>query len=181
MTILAGLDIATTTGISIMRDAKLLHAEAFRPKGKESAEIFHGFRTHLRSLLVSFGVEAVAAEEPLRTDGLKRKNDQGEEVPAISRATIYRLYGLAAAAEEICYAINVPFYFVHQATWRKAFMGNGRADKDMAVAQCKLLGFPVTKKDAAESVGVCWWLAGHLRVAQLHRPGELFSTGEKAA
>lgn len=173
--VIAGLDIATTTGISIMQDGRLLHAEAFRPRGKESAEIFHGFRIHIRSLLVSFKVEAVAAEEPLRTDGLKRKNDAGEDVPAISRATIYRLYGLAAAAEEICFAINVPFFFVHQATWRKAFIGSGRADKDAALAQCRLLGFPITQKDAAESTGVCWWLAGHLRVGHLHRPGELFA------
>jgi Holliday junction resolvasome RuvABC endonuclease subunit len=174
--IIAGLDIATITGAAVMQGDKLLHAEAFRPDGTESAEIFHGFRTHLRALLVSYRVEAVAAEEPLRTNGLMRKNPDGSESPMISMATIYRLYGMAAAAEEICFALNIPFYFVNMRTWRKAFIGNGGADKAAAVAQCKLLRFNVRgKTDAAEAVGVCWWLAGHLRVAQLHRPGELFA------
>lgn len=176
--IIAGLDIATTTGISVMQGDKLLHAEAYRPKGKESSAIFHGFRTHLRSLLVSFRVEHVAAEEPLRTD-IKRKNPDGSESPMISMATAYRLHGLIAHAEEVCFSLNIPFIPVHQSTWRKAFLGNGRADKDMALAQCNLLGYGIKSKDAAESIGVCWWLAGHLKVARLNRPGELFS-GEAA-
>lgn len=178
--ILCGLDIATTSGICVMQSDKLLHAEAFRPKGETSAEIFHGFRTHLRSLLVSFNVEAVAAEQPLATNGLTRKNPDGTETMKITMATIYRLYGLAAAAEEIAFALNIPFQFVHQMTWRKAFIGKPKADKDMAVAQCRLLGFDVKKKDAAEACGVAWWLAGDLNLSRRMRPGQFQFEGEAA-
>lgn len=177
---LCGLDIATRTGVCLMDGDKLIHAEAFRPKGETSAEIFHGFRVHLRALLKAHEIQYVAAEQPLRTDGLKRKNEDGTESPMIQMATIYRLYGLAAAAEEIAFALNIPFEFVNQMTWRKAFLGNGRADKNMAVAQCKLLGWGHLSKDAAEACGVAWWLAGHLRISQRMRPGE-FQFGEESA
>lgn len=179
MTVIAGLDLATTSGIAVMDNDKLIHAEAFRPKGKSDPEIFHGFRVHLRALLVSFKVEYVGIEEPLRSD-LTRKEKDGSAVPISNMKTFLRLYGIRAHALEICHALNIDHTEFNQSTWRKAFLGNGRADKDMALAQCKLMRWPVTSKDCAEACGVAWALAGHLRIARMHRPGELFST-ESAA
>lgn len=174
MTVLAGLDLATTSGIAIMSGDKLLHAEAFRPKGKTDAEIFHGFRAHLRALFGSYLVEACAVEEPLRSD-LRRKEKDGTSVPISNMKTFLRLYGLRAHAIEICASMNIPCVEINQSTWRKAFLRNGRGDKDMALAQCKLLKFPVESKDAAEAVGVCWWLAGHLNIGNGALPGDLFA------
>lgn len=174
MPVLCGMDIATRSGIAIMDGDRLLHTEAFRPKGKADAEIFHGFRAWLRPLLVSFAVEHVAIEEPLRSD-LSRTEKDGTKVPISNMQTFLRIYGLRALAVEMCFALNIDCCEINQSTWRKAFLGNGRADKDMAVAQCKLLGYAVTSKDASEAIGVCWWLAGHLKTTQLYRPGELFA------
>lgn len=172
--VLCGLDIATTTGLALMQGERLLHAEAFRPKGKEDAEIFAGFRVHLRALLKSFEVEYVAYEEPLRSD-LTRTEKDGSVVPISNMNTFLRLYGLRAHAVEICHSLNIPHVAVNQSTWRKAFLRNGRADKDMALAQCKLMRWPVTSKDSAEACGVAWWLGGHLRIGSGALPGDLFA------
>lgn len=158
---IAGLDVATKTGLCVMDGERLVHVEAFRPKGKEDPEIFHGFRTWLRPLLIAHQVEHVAMEEPLRSD-LKRRNADGTEEAMTNMRTYLRLYGLRAHVVEICAALNIPCLEVNQSTWRKAFIGNGRADKDMAMAQCKLLRWPVANKDAAEACGVAWWLNGRL-------------------
>lgn len=168
--IIAGLDVATTTGLAVLHGDKLLHAEAYRPLGKTNGEINSGFRRWLYAAFAAHGVQEVAAEEPLVTN-LKDKDGD----PVVQMSTYRRIYGLFGVLEELCHTTNRPLHPVHQATWRKAFLGNGRGDKDMALAQCQQLRWPVKKKDAAEACGVAWWLTGHLRLAQLVRPGELFS------
>lgn len=161
-----------------MQHDRILHVEAFRPKGKDDDEIFDGFRNHLRPLLASYPVEYLALEEPLRSD-LHRKEKDGTIVPISNMKTFLRLYGLRAHAIQICRALNIEWYEVNQSTWRKAFLRNGRADKDAAVAQCKLMRWPVPNKDAAEACGVVWWLAGHLRLNQSALPGDLFAKPEQ--
>lgn len=176
--IIAGLDVATRTGLCILDGDKLVHVESFRPAGKEDPEIFHGFRQWLRSMLVAHNVENAAMEEPLRSD-LKRRNADGTEEAMTNMRTYLRIYGLRAHVREVCFALNIDCVEVNQSSWRKAFLGNGRADKDMAVAQCKLLRWPVPNKDAAEACGVAWWLGGHLKINKAVRPGDLFE--EKVA
>lgn len=173
--IIAGLDIATTTGFAVMNGDRLLHAEAFRPKGKTDSEIFHGFRVWLRPLLVSFEVEAVGIEEPLRSD-LTRKEKDGTAVPISNMRTFLRLYGLRGHAVEICHALNLQCAEFNQSSWRKSFLRNGRGDKDMAMAQCKLLRWSVPNKDAAEACGVAFHLGGVLRAHGGALPGDLFAT-----
>lgn len=171
--ILCGMDIATRSGIAIMDGDKLVHVEAFRPAGKDDAEIFHGFRTWLRPMLVSHGVQHMAIEEPLRSD-LKRREADGTETALTNMRTYLRLYGLRGHAIEVARSLNIPCEEINQSTWRKAFLGNGRGDKDMAMAQCKLLRWNVPNKDAAEACGVAFWLAGHLRQPAAVRSGDLF-------
>jgi hypothetical protein len=173
MTVIAGLDVATTTGLAVFDGGRLVHAEAYRPPGKTNGEINSGFRAWLLSMFKAHAVEYVAGEEPLVTNLKDKAGD-----PIVTMSTYRRIYGLYGVLEELCATLNLPFEAVHQATWRKAFLGNGRGDKDMSLAQCKQLRWPIKSKDAAEAAGVAWWLAGHLRLAQLVRPGELFS--EKA-
>jgi Holliday junction resolvasome RuvABC endonuclease subunit len=182
MTVVAGFDLATTSGAAAMNGDKLIHAEAFRPRGDTDAEIFTGFRVWFRAFLIAHAesgksvVDAVAIEEPLRTDIFTKQDPDGVEHKFSNMMTYLRLYGLRGHAIQICQALSIDCYEVNQSTWRKAFTGNGRADKEMSLAQCKQLRFDVRQKDAAEAVGVAWWLTGHLRVAHLMRPGELFAT-----
>lgn len=156
--VIAGLDVATRSGLAIFDDNRLLHAEAFRPKGKTNGEINSGFRSWLISTFAAHGVQYVAAEEPLVTN-LTDKDGK----PLVTAQTYRRIYGLAGVLEEACFSKNYPLVFVHQATWRKAFLGTGRGDKDMAVAKCKMLGYEFKSKDLCEAIGVAWWLRGHLQ------------------
>lgn len=160
-----------------MENDRLLHVEAFRAKGKADDEIFDSFRTHLIPLLRDFGVEYLALEEPLRSD-LTRKEKDGSVVPISNMKTFLRLYGLRGHAIQICRMLNIEWFEVNQSSWRKAFLRDGRGDKDKAMAQCKLMRWPVPNKDAAESCGVAWWLSGHLRLNHTALPGELFATPE---
>lgn len=176
-----GLDIATKTGASIMDSERLIHAEAFRPKGDTDAEIFHGFRVWLRPLIVSHDIEHVGAEQPLPTNlevAHERSDLGGHHVTKrnpVTMATYMRIYGLFGHAAEIAYALNIPFTPIHQATWRKAFLGSGRATKDQAVAQCKLMGWDVRGKDAAEACGVAWALRGMLNPRLAVHRDDLFA------
>lgn len=172
--ILAGLDLATRSGIAILDGERLVLAEAFRPAETREGAFFTAFRQWLGSMLHTYRVDHAAIEQPLRTD-LRRRNADGTEEALTNMATYLRLYGLRAHAIEVCSRLDVPCAEVNQATWRKAFLGSGRADKGAAIAQCRLLRWPVTQPDAAEACGVAWWLAGHLRGARLARPGDLFA------
>lgn len=179
---LAGFDIATTTGCALLRGDAIVHAEAFRPKGVEDAEIFNGFRQWFRAMLVAHDVQHCAIEQPLVTDikAPKVGGVPGEKHNPVQMKTYLRLYGLRAHAVEIAYAVNVPLIEVHQSSWRKAFTGNGRAKKEDSLVLAKQLVPGLKSKDAAEAVGVVWWLAGHLKAASLLRPGDLFQP-EKVA
>lgn len=173
--IIAGFDVATRTGLAIFDGERFVHAEAFRPKGKTNGEINSGFRNWVIANFGAFHVEHAAAEEPLVTN-LKDKDGK----PIVTMSTYRRIYGLFGVLEEVCATRNTPLETVHQGTWRKAFLRNGRADKDAAVAQCQLMRWSVVSKDSAEACGVAWWLSGHLRLGSGALPGDLFRT-ESAA
>lgn len=160
--IVAGSDIATTTGIAIFDGDRLIHAEAHRPKGKTDPEIFHGFRVWFRSLLISHGVQHCAIEEPLRSD-IRKRNPDGTEQAITSMATYLRLYGLRGHALEVCHSLNIPCEEYNQSSWRKTFIGNGRASKDDSVKRCKQLGYDIKSKDACEAVGVAYHLMAKLQ------------------
>jgi hypothetical protein len=178
--IVAGLDIASRTGLAILDGDKLIHWEAHRPAGDEDHVIFHGFRTWLRPTLRSFHVQHVGIEQPLPTNIAitdAKKDASGKERTTkrnpLTMGTYLRIYGLFGHAVEMLYAMNVPFEIIHQGTWRKSFLGSGRADKDMAIAQCRRLGWPIKSYDAAEAAGVAFHLQGVLHINA--RAGELFA------
>lgn len=181
---LAGFDIATTTGAAFLSGDKIVHAEAFRPQGKEDFEIFGGFRLWFRTMLLAHEVQHVCIEQPLVTDIRapdRRENARpGDTHNPVTMKTYLRLYGLRAHAVEIAGALNIPLLESHQASWRKSFTGNGRASKDETFALAKRLYPALKSKDAAEAIGIVWHLAGVLRQASLVRPGDLFAS-ERAA
>jgi len=176
--ILAGFDIATTTGAAFLAGDKIIHAEAFRPHGKDDREIFTGFRGWFRSMLLAHEVEHIAIEQPLVTDIRapdRRKGAQpGETHNPVTMKTYLRLYGLRAHAVEIAGALNIPLEECHQASWRKSFTGNGRASKEDSFVLAKRLVPNLKSKDAAEAIGIVWHLSGLLRQAAHIRPGDLF-------
>jgi len=178
MTVLAGLDIATTTGITVLDGGRLVFAQPFKWEGKCSGEIFRHFRSTFYRLIEKYRIEQVAAEEPLRTDiELKGKpNEDGTEGEKRrpTMQTFQRIYGLCAICEEVCAAHKVQFRYVHQGTWRKAFTGSGRATKDDALAYARLVDKSITSYDAAESMGVAWWLRGELNPKYAAPRGDLF-------
>jgi hypothetical protein len=175
---LAGFDLATTSGAAILRGDKIVHAEAFRPQGKEDSQVFAGFRGWFRTMLLAYEVEQVAIEQPLVTDiraPVRREGAQpGETHNPVTMKTYLRLYGLRAHAVEIAGSLNIPLLEAHQSSWRKSFTGNGRATKDDTLALAKRLYPSLKSKDAAEAVGIVWHLSGVLRQASLVRPGDLF-------
>lgn len=164
--IVGGFDIATTTGACVLNGTQVVHVEAHRPSGKEDAEIFHGFRTWFRSTLIAHAVEHVAIEQPLVTNinapDTRPNAKPGATHNPVTMKTYLRLYGLRAHAVEICAALNIPCIELHQASWRKAFTGNGRATKEDSLALARQLVPSLKSKDAAEAVGIAWALNGEL-------------------
>ncbi|AMX93711.1 MULTISPECIES: hypothetical protein [Mesorhizobium] len=156
----------------------------------ELGKVFDWFDRVVRIWLVTNRIESLAIEEPLRTDFAGRKkavvdtnsNWAGKSVTyekkgGISLKTIFKLHGLEAIACRVCAQLNIPVMFVNQATWRLAFLGNGRPPdaKSEAVKMCRKLGIEITSVDAAEGVGVCWWLDRHLNPYSHRRANDLFA------
>ncbi len=171
--ILIGMDVATTSGLTCFNGERLVRCEAFKATGASNGAIFASFRLWLVSTLAAIKeqegqVEAAAIEACLRSDMTRKvanKAGDGFEVQHIvPAATSERLHGLFAHAEEILATRNIATHIVHQATWRKAFTGNGRAKKEetLALVQRLFRERNIKSKDAAESLGVCWWLKGEL-------------------
>lgn len=169
--VIAGFDLASTSGCAILDGTKVVHVEAHRPVGKEDAELFHNFRIWFRSMLIAHDVQEVAIEQPLVTNiaapDTRPNAKPGQTRNPVTMATYLRLYGIRAHAIEICAALNINCREVHQATWRKSFNGNGRATKEDSLALARRLVPGLKSKDAGEAVGVAWWLNGELSKADL--------------
>lgn len=190
--IIGGLDIATKTGAAVMKDgvitAETLAYKSGKKKSilddarkneldaKELGQVFDWFERAITVWFIENRIEAVAIEEPLRTDFSRTKTIvdtssawagqaiRKEKQAGTNLKTIFKIHGLEAVACRVAAQLNIPAYFVNQSTWGKAFTGSGApaGRKDRAVAQCKRLGIKITSVDAAESAGICWWLNGHL-------------------
>lgn len=75
--------------------------------------------------------------------------------------TPFMLYGLAAHAHSFCAAKRIKtFQMVHQATWRKHFIGSMKIGtrkvdlKALAMQRCRELGFKPRTTDEADAIGV---------------------------
>lgn len=146
--IVAGLDQATTSGLAILRDRELVHAESFRPDGDTDGKICRGFREWLRPMLRAHKVEVLAMEEPLRSD-LKRtitpaqgkftefSSRSGTTAPMVTMQTLRRLYSIAGHAIDICEVLNIPLVEINNKTWRSGIYGeyNSISQMDRRCAQ----------------------------------------------
>jgi Holliday junction resolvasome RuvABC endonuclease subunit len=157
--IVCGFDLATTTGAAALDGTKVLSAVSFRARGLDDSTVFNSFRYWFRDFIEDHGARAVAIEQPLRTPSIDK---YGELSPKSQMSTYLRLYGLRAHALEVCKSLNVTCHEVNQMTWRKAFAGSGRADKQASLAIAQKLLPGLVSLDAAEAIGVAWWLNGEL-------------------
>lgn len=203
--IVTGLDIATTTGLTTRYEDGSYKATTYRgaikaakfldPRqdkkldGNKEGAIGRKFEDFLHSYLVDNGTAYLAIEEPAPSNMTRKKRNidmsskwAGQaitytEEPGTSIYAIFRIYGMEFLAATVASRLNIPVIFVPQQTWRADFLQNGRPKeaKKEAVKVCQKLGIVVTSEDAAESVGVCWWLH-HFLFPEL-RQGDMF--GEK--
>ncbi len=178
MTVLAGLDIATVTGIAVLDGERLVWAHAFKWEGSCSGEVFRHFRSTFYRHIEKYKITHVAAEDPLGTNaefpGKPNEDGTPGEKTRMPKSTFQRIYGLCAICEEVCAAHKVDFRYVNQGTWRKAFTGNGRASKEESLGWARLIDKSINSLDAAEALGVAWWLRGQLDPRFAVPRGDLF-------
>ena len=199
--IIAGMDLATTSGFCKF-DGEKFETTTFRANVKKNilddtkgidarreGEIGRKFQDFLQCWLIENRIEYAAVEAPLPSNTTRRKrvvNSSADfagqaltyqEVGGVSQAAVFRMYMLEGMALAMCNRLNIPVMFVHQATWRKEFLGTGRPTdaKKEAVKMCQRLGIAVSSVDAAESVGVCFWLDRHLNPLSHRRANDLFA------
>jgi hypothetical protein len=169
--IVAGFDIATTTGCAVLDGSRVLHVEAFKAGGDKEAEVFRGFRRWFRHIIKTHDVQRIATEQPLVTNIKKRDDRPGAEPGAtynpLTMKTYLRLYGLRTLAIVEASVLEVPLIEVHQMTWRKSFTGNPRASKEDTLALAQRIVPGLKSLDAAEAIGIAWHLNGVLRSEKL--------------
>lgn len=203
---LGGLDIATVTGAATLRDG-IYTTQTFRAAGKKRfldrdddksldsmrmGEAGRSFEDFITAWLIQNQIGHLAVEAPLNTNFQRRKVAkvnpgaawagqavEYEEVGGAPLATFFKIHMLEGIACTVASRLNIPTVFVNQATWRKAFLGNGRPKdpKGDAKKQCERLGIDCSSKDAAEAVGVCWWLNSYLNPYG-RRANDLFKSAD---
>ena len=185
MTLLAGLDTGTTSGIAIIRGDYLVHAEAKRLNLEDNrdGEVFLSASQWVSSVLSRFDVTELAYEGPLPTNAKKSVMVQGKDGPEKvmrplgSQRTFNRLLGLrgvyVAALEFEARrraAIGQKFTYreVNNKVWRSVVYGPSSPPKSVsntslwwkqkALERCRLIRWGVTQTDAAESAMIAEWL-----------------------
>jgi hypothetical protein len=107
-------------------------------------------------------LDEVNKDYPLRSVTYEKPLNLGIGVAQTTEETLFVLIGLAAHVDSYCTARGIPICRgVHQATWRRAFVGkiprgtHSRDIKDLCLARCKQFGFRTKgNHDAAEAAGV---------------------------
>jgi len=193
---LLGLDIATTTGWATWNGSDvscgIIKPGERRPKdldrgavdptyeGRLAVEFFNA----LKQIVIMRKIDRIGIEKPLVSNITNKKaviNASAswagkaityEDVGGTNFGTMFRAYSLQSQALALATFYDIPVYWASQGSWRKLFIGQGRAPvgtkngskwlKDAAKMRCKGMGIEVTSNDAAEAVGVLWWLRHHL-------------------
>jgi hypothetical protein len=201
--ILAGLDTGTTCGLGVIRGDRLIHAESAHFDG-DHPEAFFKLFGWLERVFQRFDIAEMAFEQPLRTNLVATKtetvhDDAGEhtkkvKVPVGDMATFLKLYGIRGVVLLVLQrervrrrALGGEFTFreINNRSWRSKVYGKCSPPpntsnttawwKEKALEHCRLLGWQVTQKDAAEGS----MIAEYLRIVRKEeklgiksRPGE---------
>jgi hypothetical protein len=193
-----GLDQALrNSGAAILDGDRFVLAEAFRARGEGQGRAFMEFREWWSGFLEKHRPDWVAIEEPLRSDMMRTKvayrpNDAfGQSVvktkePLTNMQTLLGLYGVRAHAIEVCEELGVEYCEVNNQEWRGVIHGARHAPKGTsnssewwkgkALSRCKMLGWDVPSKDAAESALIADWLRISMTPAGRKRNPDLFGS-----
>ncbi|KQT52195.1 MULTISPECIES: hypothetical protein [unclassified Aureimonas] len=172
MSLILGLDAASTTGFAYYDDTRSISAMevgVLRAKGDGFEDRASFLGRELVVMLRKRRPDFVAIEQPLRMlpGGKRKEKFMGEEVEVsgagggtnalILSNQIVSAFCTAARIKDI------PFVLIASATWRTQFLGFGRkpgfdrkAWKKAARERCAALKISVTNDDMAEACGVAF-------------------------
>lgn len=178
MSLILGLDIATTTGFAWYEPGLslssiktgLIKADGESPEAKAAS-----LGDQLRAMFREQKPDFVAIEEPLRNVKTFKKTIKtmyGNKVVETINPNQMLLYGLVGAAVTVASAYKREWETIPSATWRRFFFGAGfkppvrivekegedpvaeKLWKKAAVDRCRMLRIDVKNADAAEAVGI---------------------------
>ncbi len=190
-----GLDVATKTGWCIAtgrnyQTGRFDSAKVGKRKVSCDAERNANFRQWLWTTLITNEVQVVAIERRAVSNMTRTTKDEktGEtiEVPATTDATAAALAYLNNCAQEVCFSLNIPFHIVAVNSWRSVFLPGQKGEdrehwKQLAKDMCTLMQIEARSKDAAEAVGITYWLQKQMNLQRAQAPaGGLFAMGEAA-
>lgn len=196
--IVMGLDTGTTSGCGVLRGDQLIYAGAHHCEGDNDGLVFTSFRVWWLSMLNRFGPDEVAIEEPLRTDLFQTSTETvGDKLITVKKPigtmrTFLRLYGLRAHAVQVCASGRLksdrekaglaPLRFreVNNKSWRsvvypkesppKGTKNTSEWWKQRSLQQCRILGWPIESKDAAEAAMIAEYLRITLKQERFGAP-----------
>lgn len=165
----------------------------FTHRGKAAMELLEHLQLLIKDQMeLGDPITDVAIEMPLRSNITFTKTEVnpnagffGQAVTkhqkgGTTMAVIYSLYGLHTIACAAFSDVNINVHVVEQNAWRSSFYRGerpprGTADntkwwKNLAKKYCDMLKIPVPNADAAEAVGILWWLKSQLEPK--HRAAE---------
>lgn len=165
--LILGLDIATTTGFAWYEPGQPLSTiktGLLKAQGENAEEKAASLGQQLVALMKPVRPDFVSLEQPMRnvvTFKKKRQDFGGEVEEQTINPNALQLSSLAGAAVAIIAAYRIPWETIPSATWRKHFLGMGRAPgfdratwKRAAVDRCRAFKIDVKSADAAEAVGI---------------------------
>lgn len=167
MSLILGLDIATTTGFA-WYDSKAsmssIKTGLIKAEGENAEEKAASLAVQLIALMKPGRPDFVAIEQPMRNvkSFRKTKTDLAGQVDDLTiNPNALQLEGLVCAAVAIVAAYKLPWETISSSTWRKVFLGMGRSPgmdragwKRAAVERCRSFKIDVKNADAAEAVGI---------------------------
>jgi len=140
-----GLDLGTHTGWAIRRrGGAILYGTAKFPNPKKAhpGQRWQAYRVWLSGLLDKYQIHVVAYEDVRRHLGTDAAHAYG---------AFEALLQMTAAS------YNVELLPVGVGVIKKAFTGNGRADKQDMLRQARLAGFSPDTDNAADALAVLHW------------------------
>jgi Holliday junction resolvasome RuvABC endonuclease subunit len=167
VSLILGLDIATTTGFAWYEPGQSLSSVKtglLKAEGDNAEEKAASLAQQLVALLKPIRPDFVAIEQPMRNVVSFKKTKDTLAGP-VEEQTInpnaLQLSSLCGAAVAIIAAYRIDWETIPSATWRKHFLGEGRHPgrdragwKRAAVDRCRMLRIDVKNADAAEAVGI---------------------------
>lgn len=167
MSLILGLDIATTTGFAWYEPGSSLSSiktGLIKAEGDNAEEKAASLAQQIVAMFKAGRPDFVAIEQPMRNvvSFKKKRQDFGGEVEEQTiNPNALQLSSLAGAAVAIIAAYRIPWETIPSATWRKHFLGMGRSPgfdraawKRAAVDRCRAFKIEVKNSDAAEAVGI---------------------------